>query len=68
MKVRAAIFVSLLISSVCMAGCQDSGKLRSVRSNQALSAKIQQKMAAMNMSKNSPILVRVFKEENTLEV
>jgi len=51
-----------------MAGCQDSRKSRAVRANQALPAKIQKKMAAMDMPKNSPILVRIFKEESTLEV
>lgn len=68
MKIRTAILASLLVSSISIVGCQDSKKSRLVRANQALPVKIQQKMAAMNMPKNSPILVRIFKEESALEV
>lgn len=68
MKVKFAVLAVLIASSVCLTGCQDARQSRSVRANKALPARIQQKMAALDMPKNAPVLLRIFKEENTLEV
>ena len=74
MKLKTAIFAALMVSSMALVGCQQgggssSGSLpTSGRAERALPAKIQQKMAALNMAKNSPITIRVFKEESVLEV
>ncbi|RCL00870.1 MAG: porphobilinogen synthase [Candidatus Tokpelaia sp. JSC189] len=68
MKIRISILTFLFVSSISMAGCQDLKRSKMIRANQALPVKIQKKMKALDMPKNSPILIRLFKEESMLEV
>ncbi|EJF91552.1 L,D-transpeptidase family protein [Bartonella tamiae] len=69
MKLRTAILASFLISATALVGCQDSGKLPQIgKATQELPKKVLNKMSAKNMEKYSPILVRVFKEEDVVEV
>jgi murein L,D-transpeptidase YafK len=57
----------LLASALFVAGCQDT--LDSVqKAEQPLPSDVVNTMKAQGMSKSSPILVRIFKEEGVLEV
>jgi len=60
----------LLISTfaVALAGCTDTLESVSDKVNQPLPEKIVAKMKAEGMSTQSPIMMRIFKEENRLEV
>lgn len=66
--IRMTVLRSVLLSSVLLAaGCQDT--LDSVRkTEQPLPADVVNTMKAQGMTKSSPILVRIFKEEGVLEV
>jgi len=70
MKTRVAFFATLCFIVFALISCQ--GNSRGLSGNkkamQPLPRSVHNKMAALDMPKNSPIVVRVFKEENTLEV
>ncbi|MEM6761932.1 MAG: murein L,D-transpeptidase family protein [Pseudomonadota bacterium] len=63
---RALIGASLL--AMVLAGCQVSEFAHDAPHLAPVPAKLQGKINRMGMSKNSPILVRIFKEESALEV
>lgn len=66
--VRMAVLRSVLLASaVFVAGCQDT--LDSVqKAERPLPSDVVNTMKAQGMSKSSPILVRIFKEEGVLEI
>lgn len=51
-----------------LAGCQADEFGYGPKAQRPISAEIKRKMTDQNMSATSPILIRIFKEENTLEV
>ena len=57
-----------LIALLAVAGCNASLEEISPKSERALSSKMTELVRAKGMQKNSPIMLRVFKEENVLEV
>jgi murein L,D-transpeptidase YafK len=69
---RRPLLRSLLASAaiaIAVAGCDtDGGNAPSLRSLQPLSAQMVTEIEQKNMSKDSPILIRLFKEESELEV
>src|SRR5690606_26761009 len=68
MKIRSAIIATILATTF-LAGCQGSTVADlGMRHETPLPNKIVAKMKAKGMSRHSPILVRIFKEENVLEV
>ncbi|MHC5306014.1 L,D-transpeptidase family protein [Bartonella sp. LJL80] len=69
MKFRTVLLASFLASATILTGCQETATLPQVgKATQELPKKVQDKMVAKNMEKYSPIVVRVFKEESTVEV
>ncbi|MGH6761370.1 MAG: hypothetical protein ACRECW_07240 [Phyllobacterium sp.] len=70
MKLRTNILASLLVVSV-LAGCQKA-TFEDLGPNRAELAQVSDKlvktMKAKGMTKSSPIMVRIFKEENQLEI
>lgn len=69
MKFRTALLASFFLTATCLSGCQQSSNLPQIgKATQELPKKLQDKMAAKNMEKYSPILVRVFKEESVVEI
>lgn len=69
MKFRTALLASFFLTATCLSGCQQSPNLpQSGKATQELPKKLQDKMAAKNMEKYSPIVVRVFKEESVVEI
>jgi murein L,D-transpeptidase YafK len=56
------------LAAVALAGCDTDGTAPSARSLQPLSAQMIKEIEQKNMAKESPILVRIFKEESELEV
>lgn len=68
MKIRTAIFASLM-ASVLLAGCQGSVfDDVALKAEKPLPRKIVNQMKAKGMTRTSPIMVRIFKEEGVLEV
>lgn len=68
MKIRTAIFASLM-ASVLLAGCQGSAfDDLGMKAEKPLPQKIVAKMKAKGMTRTSPVMVRIFKEEGVLEV
>lgn len=61
---RAGVLVALLAA----AGCNASLEEIAPKSERALSSKMTELVVAKGMQKTSPIMLRVFKEENVLEV
>jgi len=70
MKFRAFVLLASLVAAAFIpAACQSPDENSSqARAMQPLPAAIQKKMAAMNMPLNSPIMIRLFKEDSALEV
>ncbi|AQS40880.1 MAG: L,D-transpeptidase catalytic domain-containing protein [Candidatus Tokpelaia hoelldobleri] len=70
MKTRAALVASLFFTVFALAACQgnSTGMSGNKKAMQPLPRSVHNKMAALDMPRNSPIVVRIFKEENTLEV
>lgn len=70
MKSKITLLAALMVSALALAGCRQDGAgfSASKRAQYQLSAKVQKKITTMNMSKTSPIAIRVFKEESILEV
>lgn len=67
MKFKTTLFASLMATAV-LAGCQGSVTDLVPKAEKPLSDKITRQMKAKGMSRNSPIMVRIFKEEGQLEV
>ncbi len=68
MKIRTALLGTLLASAL-LAGCQGSSVSDlSLRAEKPLSEKIVAKMKSKGMTRTSPVMVRIFKEEGVLEV
>ena len=66
---RTLLASAALAAAVVLAGCDtDGGVLPSGRAAAPLSDKMLAEIEKKNMSKESPILVRLFKEESELEV
>ncbi len=65
---RARLAALAVTASLALAGCNGQNDDTSARSRQPLSAKILSIMSEKDMAPQSPILVRVFKEEAELEV
>src|SRR5215217_6129701 len=64
-----ALLVSAAIAAVMtLAGCTGGKPVASGRHMQPLSQRMLAELKAKNMEKESPILVRIFKEEAELEV
>jgi murein L,D-transpeptidase YafK len=68
--VRSLLASAAILAAVALAGCDpDSGiATPTLRSLQPLSPQMISEIEKRNMSKESPILVRIFKEESELEV
>lgn len=68
MKIRTALFASVM-ASMLLAGCQGSVfDDASLKAEKPLPQKIINKMKAKGMTRTSPVMVRIFKEEGVLEV
>ncbi|MBB6260812.1 murein L,D-transpeptidase YafK [Paenochrobactrum gallinarii] len=68
MKIRTAIFASLM-ASVLLAGCQGSAfDDLGLKAERPLPQKVVAQMKAKGMTRTSPVMVRIFKEEGVLEV
>src|SRR5262249_13657852 len=66
---RRALLASAVIAAVMtLAGCTSGTPVTSGRDMQPLSERMLARLKAKNMEKESPILVRIFKEEAELEV
>jgi murein L,D-transpeptidase YafK len=66
---RTLLAFAALAAAVALAGCDtDGGVLPSGRALAPLSDKMLAEIEQKNMSKDSPVLVRIFKEESELEV
>jgi murein L,D-transpeptidase YafK len=65
---RPLIASAALAAALTLGGCDTDGVVPGARSMQPLSAAMISKIEKKNMSKESPILVRLFKEEAELEV
>jgi len=71
MRHKSVLLASCLVACVFIAGCKDpvgSVLPTTGKAHIELPAKLQEQMKQQNMAKNSAILVRIFKEESTLEV
>lgn len=69
MKFGTALLASFFLTATLLSGCQQSSNLPQIgKATQELPKKLQDKMAAKNMEKYSPIVVRVFKEESVVEI
>jgi len=69
MRFKPAVFLAPLVMMAALAaGCNSSDIPRARRAMQPLPAAVQSKMARLDMPTHSPVMVRLFKEENTLEV
>ena len=68
MKIRSAILGTVMATAL-LAGCQGSSVSDlSLRAEKPLPQKIVTKMKAKGMTRTSPVMVRIFKEEGVLEV
>ncbi len=65
---RALLASAALVAAFALAACDTDGVVPSGRANAPLSDKIQAELQEKQMDKESPILVRLFKEEAELEV
>jgi murein L,D-transpeptidase YafK len=66
--VRTLLASAALAAAIALGGCNTDGTSLSGRSLQPLSEKTLAEIEKKNMTKDSPILVRIFKEEAELEV
>src|SRR6516164_11315803 len=68
--VRALLASAAIAAALTLAGCDTDGTTSAVngRHMQPLSDRMQAEIESKNMAKESPILVRIFKEESELEV
>jgi murein L,D-transpeptidase YafK len=65
---RALLASAALAAAVALSGCDTDGTTVSGRAMKPISDKTLAEIAQKNMTKDSPILVRIFKEEAELEV
>jgi murein L,D-transpeptidase YafK len=66
--VRPLLASAAIAAALLLAGCDTDNPSPSLRSLQPLSASMVAEIERQNMNKESPILVRLFKEESELEV
>jgi len=68
--VRALLASAAIAAALALAGCDTDGTTSAVngRHMQPLSDRMQAEIESKNMAKESPILVRIFKEESELEI
>ncbi len=66
--VRSLLASATIAAALALAGCDTDGVAPAARSLQPLSAAMLAELEHKNMEKDSPILVRLFKEEAELEV
>ena len=66
--VRTLLTSAAIAAAIALGGCNPSDIPTSGRSQAPLSEKMAADITAKNMDKDSPILVRLFKEESELEV
>jgi murein L,D-transpeptidase YafK len=66
--VRALLTSAAIAAAIALGGCNPNDIPTSGRAQAPLSDKMVADIAAKNMDKDSPILVRLFKEESELEV
>ena len=66
--VRALLASAAVAAAIALAGCDADGIAPTGRAQAPLSDKMLAEIAAKNMDKDSPILVRIFKEEAEMEV
>ncbi len=67
--VRSLLASAAILAAVALAGCDtDTIGTPTLRSLQPLSPQMISAIEQKHMSKESPILVRIFKEESELEV
>jgi murein L,D-transpeptidase YafK len=66
--VRAFLTSAALAAAIALGGCDTDGVNPSMRSLQPLSSRMLAEIEQKNMTKEAPILVRIFKEESELEV
>lgn len=64
----AARLGAVLLAAGFLAACQADEFGYGPKEQRAVSAPIKRKMTDLNMSSTSPIMIRIFKQENTLEV
>ena len=67
---RLLLASAALAAAVALAGCETDGTspATSAKAMKPISQKMLSEIAQKNMSKNSPILIRLFKQESELEV
>jgi len=66
--VRALLASAAVAATIALAGCDPDSVVPSGRSQAPLSEKTLAELEARQMNKDSPILVRIFKEESEMEV
>jgi murein L,D-transpeptidase YafK len=66
--VRALLTSAAVAAAIALAGCNPESVIPSGRAQAPLSDKMLADMEAKQMDKESPILVRIFKEESEMEV
>jgi murein L,D-transpeptidase YafK len=66
--VRSLLASAAIVAAVALGGCDTDTVAPTLRSLQPLSPQMIAEIERKNMSKESPILVRIFKEESELEV
>src|SRR5712671_6568856 len=66
--VRSLLASAAIVAAIALAGCDTDGAAPTMRSLQPLSAQMVGEIEQKNMAKESPVLVRIFKEEAELEV
>ncbi|NVK34169.1 MAG: murein L,D-transpeptidase [Rhodobacteraceae bacterium] len=62
------VLSAVMLAGLVVAGCQGDEYGYGPKAERPVSSQIKQSMKAMDMSATSPIMVRIFKEENELEV
>ncbi len=67
-RIRATAAGAAIAAALTLAGCQTNGTLTSTRHLKPLSPEILAALEKRNMPKESPILVRIFKQEAELEL
>lgn len=69
MKIKTAILATVMATAL-LAGCQGPSSVADLglRAERPLPEKVVAKMAAKGMTRTSPVVVRIFKEEGVLEV
>lgn len=67
-RIRLLLASAAIAAATALAGCQTDGTDLSARALTPLSGKILAEIEQKNMNKESPILVRIFKQEAELEV